>query len=1098
MPKRRVTPATWIVLAAALFAFNIFAFQVALVPQTRDYRPDWHGAQWITPLSSGTVAYYRKTVTLAEHARSAFITVQGWQAFTLSVNGNAVAATKNDFTNGATNLAYSYDITPFLRIGGNTFAIRAVNYDQGSPAMRAVAGVAFGRQAQLFPSDASWLATSDAQLAHPLHVPNNAGWTTPDFDDGAWRGASVARAPASDGVLHVPPAVFEQPLPESGVTSSADDGFFTRNVMLPAGGPLPARGTIWLRVATTGDAEIYLDGYLIATQMALDVPAPSQGRLPRAASLTADVYDVTTYVHGGVNTIAVHVTGSAIRLPNGSMRRPPAALALDLIAVNGNGTAQTIAANPDWRAATRALASWEQGGGTGWQSATAFDLTSYSITPPYRVIATDHEQQDFGRIALVIAVTTLLFVLGCGLANEIARVLARRNLSPSSLNRLAIAFIPALALFGLLWMLTYEPLMPHPFPFTWFWLATLIAVTATTAALIRYGERLRTIWRWGQAVEFACQVRAIKIAPEGPAATRPASAGLHLPHHLCVWEATGSPRSRMPDGPVPVRCQRTSWPQGPGRQPLPSGAVLTAGWRAALITRFSRRISPTTIAVVVLALVGLYMATYQLNYEVFWQDEATSVYAAQQVLHTGIPRLLSGFIYTKSELYSYMLAVIELFVGTDPVALRLLSVAEYVASLVLTFHVGRRFFDKRVGLLAMALLVFSPLALRWGREARMYQQAELCLLIVIYLFYQVLQDDARARTIYLNMAVVVVMYLSHEETFIVLPALLLCFLAAQRLRWMRDPHWWIAGMSAMAIILLQLLLAQTTHPPILGTDRSQIPMIAFAPQNFDFYMRLLFASRAMGHGTYPALGVISTLAVVAAVVALFVPHRPLRYLCAVFFVSLGCLIFTFTLTADRYIYPLLPVMVLLAAAMVVWGCDRLARWLHQQLDPVAARIIMAMLTLLFVGMVLVAQTPDITNFGLAISRTLGLPYHHLYPDYQAAGQYIQAHWQQGDILITIAPAIDGAFYAHRPSYLIYQNKALYLIAQNGHIVDTPTGSTVLLNEQDLDAVLATHHRVWVLAADGYNCCEDRGEAPIGQHFALVFEGQTTYVYLRSG
>ncbi|HKD75994.1 MAG TPA: glycosyltransferase family 39 protein, partial [Ktedonobacterales bacterium] len=357
----------------------------------------------------------------------------------------------------------------------------------------------------------------------------------------------------------------------------------------------------------------------------------------------------------------------------------------------------------------------------------------------------------------------------------------------------------------------------------------------------------------------------------------------------------------------------------------------------------------TAVAVVVLALIGLYLATYQLNYEVFWQDEATSVYAAQQVLHTGIPRLLSGFIYTKSELYSYMLAVVELFFGTNPIALRLLSVAEYLASLLLTFHMGRRFFDKRVGLLAMALLVFSPMALRWGREARMYQQAELCLLIVVFLFYQALQAQERARPIYLSMAAVVVMYFSHEETFIVLPALLIYFLATQRLRWVRNPHWWIAGMAAIAIILFQLLLAQTTHPPILGTDRSQIPMIAFAPQNFDFYMRLLFASRAMGHGTYPSLGVTSALIVASALVALFATHRPLRYLCTIFFVSLGCLIFVFTLTADRYIYPLLPIMAMLAAAMVVWGCDRLARWLHRQLAPVAARIIMAALALLFVG-----------------------------------------------------------------------------------------------------------------------------------------------------
>ncbi|HKD76862.1 MAG TPA: hypothetical protein VKB76_15255, partial [Ktedonobacterales bacterium] len=346
--KRRVAWATWIVLAASLIAFNIFAYQVTLVPQTHDFRPDWHGAQWITPIDGGSVAYYRKTVTLAEQAQSAFITVQGWQAFALYVNGNAVDVTKNDFTNGATNLAYMYDVTPLLRVGGNTFAIRVVNYDQGVPAVRAIAGVAFGGHTQLFPSDASWLATSDAQLAHPLHVASNADWTTPNFTDGAWRLVSVAHAPATDGVLHTPPAVFEQPLPANGVTSSTGDGFFARSVTLPTG------GATWLRVAATGDAQIYLNGHLIATQRALATPAPARGSLPGTVSITADIYDVTPYVHGGANAIAVHITGGAIGLPDGSTRRPPAALALDFIAANSDGHAQTIAANPDWQVATRA------------------------------------------------------------------------------------------------------------------------------------------------------------------------------------------------------------------------------------------------------------------------------------------------------------------------------------------------------------------------------------------------------------------------------------------------------------------------------------------------------------------------------------------------------------------------------------------------------------------------------------------------------------------------------------------------------------------------------------------------------------------------
>lgn len=513
-----------------------------------------------------------------------------------------------------------------------------------------------------------------------------------------------------------------------------------------------------------------------------------------------------------------------------------------------------------------------------------------------------------------------------------------------------------------------------------------------------------------------------------------------------------------------------------------------------------RRLTPTALAIGVactaLMLVGLYMVTYNLAYEVYWQDEVTSVYAAIGVLHTGLPKMMSGFIYAKAELYSYVLAIPIALFGPNPIATRSISVVEYLVSLILTYFIGRYFLGRRVGLLAMTLLVFSPVALRWGREARMYQQAELFLLISVYLFYRAVQPRAATRYIYLSMLTLVVMYLSHEETFIVFPAIALYFVLTQRLTWVRNPHWWIAGCLAITAVLTELSLTKMSHPPIIGTDHTQQPLIAFSPENVNYYLRLLFASRTLKGGTLAELGVTSTLATLAMIGSLFSQNKPLRYLSLCAAAPLVTLSFLFTLTSDRYVYPILPIFCFLAAASIIWMLDVLRRLAALRLGPFARHMLVGGTGVLLIAMIIIAQTPSAANFSLATSRALGITYHHQYPDYQSAGAYIQAHWQKGDILIAVAPAIDGAFYAERPSYLLYESKALYLFEQNGHIVDTPTGSTVLLNADDLNAAMARYHRVWLWSSAAYECCGRTVKYSLQQNFTLVYEGNGTLVYLR--
>ncbi len=1020
----QVHPISWLVLLTVLIFFNVFAHQALLVPQVRDYRPNWYGARWINASDAGgPVAFYRKTISLEAQPGGAFLTVQGSQTYALYVNGRLLDRTQAEFAGGATNLAHIYDVTPFLKTGTNVVALCVVNQDEGLPAARAVLGLALASQLLTFPTDRTWRATANARLVdQPCNLRGNPQWSDQDFNDATWQGASyLTGALPPDGILRINPALFESALPATWLAvGKASDAFFYRSVNLPA------VREAWLRLASTGPAQIYLNGRPLAEAPARMARDQNNHAVPTAVRLTAGLYDVSPYLHAGQNDLAVHVTASGFVTTSGSRgtsasaQERPAAILLDLLVTRSDGSLLHIVADNTWRASSISAPGWMTGNGiTHWAQAVQSGYTAFTPAAPYRLLATNIQEVDTVSTLAVASIVTLLLLLLC-LVGVSVQVIHRASVDAcaAALDRVALAFVPALALMSLLYALSLEPLIPRPFPFTLFWMSMLIKVVLLSFALILLVPYLpRSTWR--------------------------------------------------PIAGIPWR--------------LPRGVPLTS--------------LAIYLIVAVLTLVGAYMVTYQLSYESYWQDELASIYAAQGILHHGIPRTISGFIYPKAELFSYMLAAVMAIFGTGPEATRSISAVEYIVSLPLTFFIGRYFLGWRVGLLAMALMVFSPMALRWGREARMYQQAELCTLLVVYLFYRAVQPGARTRYIYLSLIAVIVMYLSHEETFILLPAILFYFLAAKRLSWMRNFHWWFMGLLTMAIILFQFYLSMATHPPILGTDRSQRPFIGFVPENLDFYLRLFFASHTLNHGVLAELGITSTLALGACLGALFSRDRALRYLSFFFFIPLLFLMLTFTLTADRYIYPLLPVFAILAAAALVWLVDMIARFARLRLTPFIRRILITTCTALLIGTMLIAQIPALSNFGLAASRTLGVPYHHRYPDYQRAGNYIRAHWQPGDVLLVVAPATDGAFYVSPPAYTLYRDRALYVFESNGHIVDTLVGSIHLLNRQDFEAMLAKYHRIWVFAVSRYQCCEDR--FPILENFRLVFEGQDTIVYFRS-
>ena len=299
------------------------------------------------------------------------------------------------------------------------------------------------------------------------------------------------------------------------------------------------------------------------------------------------------------------------------------------------------------------------------------------------------------------------------------------------------------------------------------------------------------------------------------------------------------------------------------------------------------------------------------------------MYAAKGILAHGVPMMPSGFIYPKGELYSYMLALDMLIFGDQNGAARVFSVLEYLVSLPLLYIAGSYFFGRKVAIFATAMLAFSPIALVWGREARMYEQAQLFTILTFYLIYRALHERQRVYLVYLAVASIVVTYLSHEETFITLPAIVLWVLIASKdekrptFAVLFQKHWWIAGIIGASIIVIQLIAVRFTHPPVLGTDQSQIPLIQLTTNNISYYLKLIFAPWSFNKAVNPPLITLtSILATIGCILALRSTNSKAKYAAWFFVCSFLTLMLVFTYRSDRYIYPILPVYYLLAAYAV--------------------------------------------------------------------------------------------------------------------------------------------------------------------------------------
>jgi mannosyltransferase len=123
-----------------------------------------------------------------------------------------------------------------------------------------------------------------------------------------------------------------------------------------------------------------------------------------------------------------------------------------------------------------------------------------------------------------------------------------------------------------------------------------------------------------------------------------------------------------------------------------------------------------------------------------WFDEAFSAYLINY-------NFLDIARYTATDVhppfYYWLLKAWSMLFGTTELALRSMSVLFGVLTALFSYLFVRRQFGRRAGLFALAILILSPLFIRYSQEARMYTLAAAIVMSATYVLIRALETRSR-------------------------------------------------------------------------------------------------------------------------------------------------------------------------------------------------------------------------------------------------------------------------------------------------------------------------------------------------------------------
>lgn len=483
--------------------------------------------------------------------------------------------------------------------------------------------------------------------------------------------------------------------------------------------------------------------------------------------------------------------------------------------------------------------------------------------------------------------------------------------------------------------------------------------------------------------------------------------------------------------------------------------------------RYSALICAGVVVIVAAAqrLIGL--ARFSLSL-----DESTILVFANAIRRVGYPVVQVGTMEVKLatyELVPYFVALSTAIFGSNDFAARLPSAIFGILTSYLVFHIGWRWFNLRVGLVAGLLYACSPWAIYWGQNAFHPSQMQFfAFLTVIQAYYALVSSDTCARPYYLAALYFSCAYLSWEGIGFLLPIL---FVVAVIMRWgdwawFRNRHLWVASIIVMAVVIAQgvrrVLLVDTYL--LVGSGRGDVslPELVFLKP---YYIPLFYASQIFERYNHLAMTLVFIIGLAFTGRSLALRFTHLLTVIAVFFMAnfLGYY-------SAHYIYYVVPVFSIAAAASLIFLVDMIVPSARAQGAMLLTRELMFTL---FAGLVIFSSS-DIWPKPWEISEDARTPpasharSNIAHIDYKGVISVLLEKMSPGDVVINFAPfslqtygKIDGDYFIQEYTMqkLVFDQKS-----RLPFYLEKYAGKPALRSLEELQDMLNQHRRVWIVAA----------------------------------
>jgi 4-amino-4-deoxy-L-arabinose transferase-like glycosyltransferase len=459
------------------------------------------------------------------------------------------------------------------------------------------------------------------------------------------------------------------------------------------------------------------------------------------------------------------------------------------------------------------------------------------------------------------------------------------------------------------------------------------------------------------------------------------------------------------------------------------------------------------------AVVGMSLRLAYLIRAAPWTDEFFTWLAIQTVTAKGLPILPSGLFYTHGLPHIYAGAVLARPFGVSLVTARLPSLLISLPTLLLIYHLGRRWFSARVGFLAALLLALSPEAIEWGGQARMYAMWQFFTLAAVYLLFEGLLRDQSTPARVLGLLALSGAILCHLRTLLTIPALVLGLALAwwparrqkgYRLWRPRNVPW--AEVLALATVLVSPLIFVVFERPIetAGFDQIQLtnwinPIRLFADvligaQQFVIFPYLVFTVFALAGSLALLLRLIRRQAGAHDPALLFLSVTGLVVLLEFSLVS------PVIVRIPRYLFDILPLYFLVVAREL----DFLATEMQNRVRGVArtatAAIPMLLVVVLFARPALATLEANPSAF-------------------QQAYGYVRSHWQPGDRVATPVPTVAYMTLGHCDFFVALENPLLW--SRTDGPVDPHLGLPWIGTAEGLRQAANGSSRLWIVIDKKY-------------------------------